>query len=116
MSKADNEELKEAIKRLENDKNKPLSCGDITIVNLDDIETVLKGLKRLQEDYIEKDKIREKIEEMQEEYNKLDKQVDEYINDSKKDLNKYYENKEKISTMQTISWATGKIEELLEGK
>lgn len=51
------------------------------------IETILKELKRLQEDYIEKDKIREKIEE----------------------LNK---NKDMISGGYAISI----LEELLEGK
>lgn len=114
-----NKELEEAIKTMQHwieyekeNKEKIYKADELIKIQ----ETVLKELKRLQEDYIEKDKIREKIEEMQEEYNKLDKQVDEYINDSKVDLNKYYENKEKISTMQTISWAIGKIEELLKGE
>ncbi len=60
--------------------------------------------------------IKDKIEEAQKEYNKLDEDVDKYINDSNKDSTKYYENKEKIAVMQTISWAIGILEELLEGK
>lgn len=71
MSKADNKELEEAIKTLY-----PLSIGDfITWFTTDGvvkvevaIETVLKELKRLQEDYIEKDKIREKLQELEKEY------------------------------------------------
>lgn len=38
-------EQREAIDRLNKDKNKPLACGDITIVNVEDIETVLSMLK-----------------------------------------------------------------------
>lgn len=37
---------KEAIERLKKDKNKPLACGDITIVNIDDLETVLNLLEK----------------------------------------------------------------------
>lgn len=36
----------EAIERLKKDKNKPLACGDITIVNIDDLETVLNLLEK----------------------------------------------------------------------
>lgn len=61
-------------------------------------------------------KVKDKIEEMQKEYNKLDKQVDEYINDVNKDLAKYYENKEKISIMQTLSCFIDTLQELLEGR
>ena len=61
-------------------------------------------------------KVKDKIEEVQKEYNKLDKQVDEYINDANKDLSKYYENKEKIGTMQTLAWIIENLQELLEGR
>ena len=37
--------IEEAIERLKKDKNKPLACGDITIVNIDDLETVLNLLE-----------------------------------------------------------------------
>lgn len=72
--------------------------------------------RTLSNDYIPVQKVREKIEEMQKEYNKLDKQVDEYINDVNKDLAKYYENKEKISIMQTLSCFIDTLQELLEGR
>lgn len=36
----------EAIERLKKDKNKPLACGDITIVNIDDLELVLNLLEK----------------------------------------------------------------------
>ena len=58
-------------------------------------------------------KVKDKIEEIQIEYNKLDKEVDEYINDANKDLSKYYENKEKIGDMQTLSWCIDNLQELL---
>ncbi len=61
---------------------------------------------------IPKQKVKDKIEEIQIEYNKLDKEVDEYINDANKDLSKYYENKEKIGEMQTLSWCIDNLQEL----
>ncbi len=76
------------------------------------IEIALQAL----ENSIPKQLVEEKIKEAQKEYNKLDEDVAKYINDSNKDLAKYYENREKIAVMQTISWAIGALEELLEGK
>lgn len=70
----------------------------------------------LKENVIPVQKVKDKIEEVQKEYNKLDKQVDEYINDANKDLSKYYENKEKIGTMQTLAWVIDNLQELLEGR
>ncbi len=67
----------------------------------------------IKENYILKEKVKDKIEEIQIEYNKLDKEVDEYINDTNKDLSKYYENKEKIGEMQTLSWCIDNLQELL---
>lgn len=58
--------------------------------------------------------VKDKIEEIQIEYNKLDKEVDEYINDANKELSKYYENKEKIGEMQTLSWCIDNLQELLK--
>lgn len=66
--------------------------------------------------FISKSKIEDKIEEIQKEYNKLDKEVDEYINDANKDLSKYYENKEKIGEMQILSWCINNLQELLQLK
>ena len=59
-------------------------------------------------------KIKDKIEELQKEYNKLDKQVDEYIKSVGKDVSTYYENKERISIMQTLSYFIGILQELIE--
>lgn len=94
ISKADNKELEEAIKSMQKLKieidnifyalhtSNPKKGKERTAIGI-----VLKELKRLQEDCIEKDKIREKIEE----------------------LNK---NKDMISGGYAISI----LEELLEGK
>lgn len=61
-------------------------------------------------------KVKDKIEELQKEYNKLDKQVDEYIKSVEKDVSTYYENKERISIMQTLSYFIDTLQELLEGR
>lgn len=57
------EELEKSIHRIEIHKDYARLTNGTCIVNKQDLETVLKELKRLQEDYIAKDKIREKIEE-----------------------------------------------------
>lgn len=61
-------------------------------------------------------KVKDKIEELQKEYNKLDKQVDEYIKSVEKDVSTYYENKERISIMQTLSYFIDTLQELIEGR
>ncbi len=73
-------EQKEAIERLNKDKNKPLACGDITIVIIEDIETVLDMLKE-KDKYIEfyKNGLEREIESNREnivEIIKKDKQID----------------------------------------
>lgn len=70
----------------------------------------------IEEKYVPVQKVRNKIEEMQKEYNKLDKQVDEYINDANKDSTKFYKNRERISTMQALSYFINILKELIEGK
>lgn len=59
-------------------------------------------------------KVKDKIEEIQKEYNKLDKQVDEYIRNINKDVSTYYENKERIAIMQTLMWFIDVLQELIE--
>lgn len=59
-------------------------------------------------------KVKDKIEELQKEYSKLDKQVDEYIKSVEKDVSTYYENKERISIMQTLSYFIDTLKELIE--
>lgn len=66
--------------------------------------------------YIPIQKVKDKIEELQKEYNKLDKQVDEYIKSAEKDVSTYYENKERISIIQTLSYFIGILQELLESE
>ena len=45
-------EQREAIDRLDKDKDYPLACGDITIVNVADIDTVLSLIKEQQEEIV----------------------------------------------------------------
>lgn len=50
-----NKELEEAITRLKKDMTKPLACGDITIVCIDDLETVLNYISNsISKEVIEK--------------------------------------------------------------
>jgi hypothetical protein len=87
MSKADNKELEEAIKSMQKLKieidnifyalhtSNPKKGKERTAIGI-----VLKELKRLQEDCIEKDKIREKIEErkfkLQQEYRNFEDDIE----------------------------------------
>ncbi len=95
-------------------ENEELKKSKITYEAVRDIQEKNKNI--VDKNYISKQIIKDKIEEVQKEYNKLDKQVDEYINDANKDLSKYYENKEKIGTMQTLAWVIDNLQELLEGR
>ena len=73
-----------------------------------------KHLDFIMENSITVQKVKDKIEELQKEYNKLDKQVDEYIKSVEKDVSTYYENKERISIMQTLSYFIDTLKELIE--
>lgn len=135
----ENEELKEELKE-ENELNKiikdtkldELFCRrngkkvEQAIKLRDELlklpECKLYGIKKckknviliIKEEVISVQKVRGKIEEMQKEYNKLDKQVDEYINDANKDSTKFYKNRERISTMQALSYFINILKELIE--
>ena len=56
----DKMELEEAVTRLTRDITKPLACGDICVVSISDVETVLQAL----ENSIPKEKIENEIEEL----------------------------------------------------
>ena len=94
------------------------------------LENVLERIKELEEEnkiilnskigidlsynnYIPKQKVKEILIEIQEEYNKLDKEIDKQIKDKNKD---YYKCKENIAIMQTLAYCRDKFEELLEEK
>ena len=64
-------------------------------------------------DSIPKQKIKDLLTEIQEEYNKLDKEIDKQIKDKNKD---YYKCKENIAIMQTLAYCRDKFEGLLEEK
>lgn len=71
---------KEAIDRLNKDKNRPLACGDITVVNIADIDTALLLIQE-QDKYI-KDandittEMSNDIKKLTSEIKKKDKQID----------------------------------------
>lgn len=64
-------------------------------------------------EFIPKQKVKEILIEIQEEYNKLDKEIDKQIKDKNKD---YYKCKENIAIMQTLAYCRDKFEGLLEDK
>lgn len=100
MSKADNKELEEAIKSLEKVINAKSGYSyEIALFDFGEYaEAVLKELERLQEDYIEKDQIRKKIEEN----NKL--------------IEECREDEEHCGEIYLYEHANKILEELLEGK
>lgn len=119
-----------------NEKNRFRDCGRINnaIDNLlAEIEKDKKRIKELEvleddlkdkriayidtpefaENYIPVQKVKEILIEIQEEYNKLDKEIDKQIKDKNKD---YYKCKENIAIMQTLAYCRDKFEGLLEEK
>ncbi len=101
----ENEELKE-----DRDKFKKNLLKRITYCNELEEDLFENGSNYV----IPKEKVKDKIEELQKEYNKLDKQVDEYIKSVEKDVSTYYENKERISIMQALSYFIDTLQELIE--
>ena len=68
---------------------------------------------KLKDNSIPVQKVKDLLTEIQEEYNKLDKEIDKQIKDKNKD---YYKCKENIAIMQTLAYCRDKFEELLEEK
>lgn len=85
-------EQKEAIDRIKyNDIAKPLYCGDITICNIDDLETILSMLE-------EKDKI---IDLMAEDINGYQIECNRYFKD-KEEVKKYFRKKVNRSEQKEV--------------
>lgn len=70
-------ELEEAITKLKRDISKPLACGDITIVCIDDLETALSYI----DNSISKEVIEKKVEELNKEYEQVEETSDFVIAD-----------------------------------
>ena len=81
--------------------------------DLKDKRIVYVDTPEFEENYIPKQKVKEILIEIQEEYNKLDKEIDKQIKDKNKD---YYKCKENIAIMQTLAYCRDKFEGLLEKK
>ena len=131
-----NGELREKVKELE-EKNKHLSnTSDYETISLEctnleeQLEIANNRIQELEEENKRKDKfikmakeviensilkqkIKDLLTEIQEEYNKLDKEIDKQIKDKNKD---YYKCKENIAIMQTLAYCRDKFEGLLEEK
>ena len=76
-------------------------------------QKLLYEAAEVEKNSIPKQKVKEILIEIQEEYNKLDKEIDKQIKDKNKD---YYKCKENIAIMQTLAYCRDKLEELLEDK
>ena len=115
--------IEKDIKRCE-ELTKPEHANWIGISNQLAIAHVVDRVKELEEEnYVQKvallensipkQKVKEILIEIQEEYNKLDKEIDKQIKDKNKD---YYKCKENIAIMQTLAYCRDKFEGLLEEK
>lgn len=83
------------------------------ILHKREVEHLKKYIEYLKENSIPKQKVKEILIEIQEEYNKLDKEIDKQIKDKNKD---YYKCKENIAIMQTLAYCRDKFEGLLKEK
>lgn len=99
---AEREEDKKRIKELE-----------VLEYDLKDKRIAYVDTPEFEEKFIPKQKVKEILIEIQEEYNKLDKEIDKQIKDKNKD---YYKCKENIAIMQTLAYCRDKFEGLLEDK
>ena len=99
---AEREEDKKRIKELE-----------VLEDDLKDKRIVYVDTPEFEEKFIPKQKVKEILIEIQEEYNKLDKEIDKQIKDKNKD---YYKCKENIAIMQTLAYCRDKFEGLSEEK
>lgn len=100
-------EIQEAIERILSEREQDKA----RIKELEEENYVQKVA--LLENSIPKQKVKEILIEIQEEYNKLDKEIDKQIKDKNKD---YYKCKENIAIMQTLAYCRDKFEGLLEKK
>lgn len=67
--------------------------------------------ENIEKEFIPVQKVKDFLIQIQEEFNKLDKETDKQIKDKNKD---YYKCKENIAIMQTLAWCRDNLEELLE--
>lgn len=109
--------LREEVKELEKNIEKiseSSSNNEELIEKLNSGETfTVNQLGFIKKNFIPKQKIKDLLTEIQEEYNKLDKEIDKQIKDKNKD---YYKCKENIAIMQTLAYCRDKFEGLLEEK
>lgn len=99
---AEREEDKKKIEELE-DENRIFKDSNVLV----------NRYFKLKDNSIPVQKVKDLLTEIQEEYNKLDKEIDKQIKDKNKD---YYKCKENIAIMQTLAYCRDKFEGLLEDK
>lgn len=99
---AEREEDKKRIKELE-EENRIFKDSNVLV----------NRYFKLKDNSIPVQKVKDLLTEIQEEYNKLDKEIDKQIKDKNKD---YYKCKENIAIMQTLAYCRDKFEGLLEEK
>lgn len=99
---AEREEDKKRIKELE-EENRIFKDSNVLV----------NRYFKLKDNSIPVQKVKDLLTEIQEEYNKLDKEIDKQIKDKNKD---YYKCKENIAIMQTLAYCRDKFEGLSEEK
>ena len=135
--------LEEDIKFIEEMIKEYKTFGDLHNPDFEDtdriykaLENMLKRIKELEEEnkiyvlngdnvnleiyiknnYIPVQKVKNILTKIQEEFNKLDKTSDEFLNSKEKTVEDYILEKERLATMQTLAYCRDNLEELLEEK
>ena len=83
----------------------------IRLVEKENYDKLVKRIKELEKEFIPVQKVKDFLIQIQEEFNKLDKETDKQIKDKNKD---YYKCKENIAIMQTLAYCRDNLEELLK--
>lgn len=104
----DREKIKELDKKIE--KEKKLTRLAQTLTD----ESIQESLVEFEKDYISKQKIKDLLTEIQEEYNKVQEQFDCIWNKKSKDDYDRYKLQEFSAMQQQLGFFIGKLEELLE--
>lgn len=68
----------------------------------------------IKENFISKQRIKNEIAKMQEEYNKVDKKIELYLKKKEKTMQELYENRDNVGELQMIAYFIQTLQEILE--
>lgn len=103
----ENKELKK-----ENEELKKFITEGITVVPHSPYKNY--RLDFLRENFVPKQRIKNEIAKMQEEYNKVDKKIELYLKKKEKTMQELYENRDKVGELQMIAYLIQTLKELLD--